>query len=478
MRILLASSEVHPYSKTGGLGDAVAALGGALAHAGHDVDIMTPLYRGIREKYPRITPVDWVFDIPMGADRITGNLFALKVSKNLTVYFVDKPEYFDRSGIYNENNYDYSDNAERFIFFSKCIVSFARHFSVNPEVLHLNDWPVAVAALLAKNQITDRNKTIVQPKICFTIHNLAYQGVFPSNAFQLLNLPPTMFNMETIEYYGQINCLKAGLACADSITTVSPRYAREITTQEYGCGLDGLLRKRERNLTGILNGVDYSEWNTEKNPFLVASYSTRDMTGKNVCKQALQKRFSLEADLNVPLFGIVTRLADQKGIDLLVESLQEALDWPMNFVLLGSGSKQYEQALNKIAQKHSGKVGLFFGYDHQLAHQVESGCDFFLMPSRFEPCGLNQLYSLRYGTIPIVRRTGGLDDSVIDATDDEHLANGIKFNDLSPNSLTKAIKKALILFDNKLLLRKYQTNGMLADFSWQKAVKVYELIYR
>jgi len=477
MRILLASSEVYPYSKTGGLGDAVGVLGKALAAAGHRVGIITPLYRGIREQLIGLRRVDWEFDIPLGSKRIGADLLALDVSDRLTIYFIDKPIYFDRAGIYNENGADYSDNAERFIFLSKCVAHLAHHLPLMPEVLHLHDWPVGIAALMVQHEA----KTSLwenRPRICFTIHNLAYQGVFPADTFSLLNLPLGWHNPDTTEFYGKINCLKAGIACADVVTTVSPRYAREITTQEYGAGLDGLLRKRQNVLNGILNGVDYEEWNTTSNPHLATAFSADNVAGKVVCKSALQQYFGLPIDPDAPIFGSVTRLADQKGIDLLIGALDEVLDAKMQFVLLGSGNRNYEQALNELSAKYASKVGVKIGYDHGLAHQIEAGCDFFIMPSRFEPCGLNQLYSLRYGTVPIVRRTGGLDDTVIDAVDGGIAANGIKFNDPTTAGLVKAIHKALTLYDKKELLNGYRANGFAADFSWAKAVAGYELAYR
>lgn len=476
MRILLASSEVHPYSKTGGLGDAVGALGKALAKAGHAAMIVTPLYRGVREKFPGLRRVDWKFDLPMGARRVDAALLALEVNPKLTVYFIDKPEYFDRDGIYNDQHGDFGDNAERFIFFSKCVVHLARHLPRKPDVLHVHDWPVGLVPMLAQHQHrTDGWHKL--PRLCLTIHNLAYQGVFPRSAFGLTNLPANHFHHETVEFFGQMNCLKAGIACADVVTTVSPRYAREITTQEYGAGLDGLLRKRQHVLHGILNGVDYEEWNTAHNEFLAAPFSADNISGKATCKTALLARFGLKADPAVPLFGAVTRLADQKGIDLTFGALEEMLAAPMQFVMLGSGSKHYEQVLQTLVHRFPGKIAVQFGYDHALAHQIEAGCDFYLMPSRFEPCGLNQLYSLRYGTIPIVRRTGGLDDTVIDATDDAAHANGIKFQEPAAHALAKAIRKALLLFPDKHLVAQYQQNGMRADFSWAKAVAAFEKAY-
>ena len=409
--------------------------------------------------------------------RVPAILLALTATPRLTVYFIEKPEYFDRSGIYNDSHGDFGDNAERFIFFSKCAVHLARHLPLKPEVIHCHDWPVGLIPLLVQHEHLAGGWQ-KPPRTCLTIHNLAYQGVFPRSAFNLMNLPPSFFHPETTEYYNQLNCLKAGIACADAVTTVSPRYAREITTQEFGAGLDGLLRKRQNHLSGILNGVDYEEWNTTHNAALAAAFSVDHLAGKAVCKAELQKRFRLPVDPNAALFGSVTRLADQKGIDITLGALEEMLAAPIQFVLLGSGSKNYEQALQSLAHRFPERVGVQFGYDHALAHQIEAGCDFFLMPSRFEPCGLNQLYSLRYGTIPIVRRTGGLDDTVIDATDDAARANGIKLQEAASPALAKAMRKALLLFQDKQLLTRYRHNGMTATFSWSMAVKQFEAVYQ
>ncbi len=476
MRILLASSEVYPYSKTGGLGDAVGALGKALARAGHEVAIVTPLHRGVREKFSALRRVDWKFDLPLGSRRVSGLLWALDAGPGLTVYFVDKPEYFDRAGIYNDQGGDFGDNAERFVFFCKCVVHLAQYLPAKPEVIHVHDWPTGLVPILVQQEHRV-GRWPNPPRLCLTIHNLAYQGVFPAAAFNLTNLPANLFHPDTVEFYGQLNCLKAGIACADVVTTVSPRYAREITTQEYGAGLDGLLRKRQHALIGILNGVDYDEWNTTQNQFIPASFNADNIAGKSVCKAEVQTHLGLTVVSDIPLFGSVSRLADQKGIDITIGALEEMLVAPMQFVLLGSGSVNYEKALQTLAHRHPGKVAVHLGYDHALAHQIEAGSDFFLMPSRFEPCGLNQLYSLRYGAIPIVRRTGGLDDTVVDAADDMARANGIKFAEPAPHALAKSIRKALLLFEDKLLLARYRHNGMTASFSWTKAAAEYEAAY-
>ncbi|MBP9901220.1 MAG: glycogen synthase GlgA [Verrucomicrobiota bacterium] len=477
MRILLASSEVYPFSKTGGLADAVGALGKALAKAGHPVGIITPLYRGLRERFPKLQKADWQFDLLLGLKRVGAELWTLEVAEGLTLYFIHQPAYFDRAGLYGDNGADYGDNAERFIFFDKCVAHLARFLPWRPEVLHVHDWHTGLVPMLVAHQARAEGWT-QPPKICLTIHNLAYQGCFPRSNFALTNLPGNLFTPETAEFYGQLNCLKAGIAGAEVITTVSPRYAREITTQEFGAGLDGLLRKRQSALVGILNGVDYEEWNTTANPYLPAGYSAANLAGKVECKRALQAEFALAVNPTVPVFGCVTRLADQKGMDLALGALEEMLAAEMQFVLLGSGAAECERAFQALAQRFPGQVGVRLGYDQALAHRIEAGSDFYLMPSRFEPCGLNQMYSLRYGTIPIVRRTGGLDDTIVDAVEDPAAANGIKFSDCSAHALARAMRKALALYQDAALLAQYRQCGMAAEFSWDQVVKQYLAVYR
>ncbi len=478
MRILLASSELHPYSKTGGLADATAALAKALAKAGHEVGVVTPLYRGIRAKFPGLHHVDWHFDIPLADKRTGAELLATEPCKGLTVYFINKPEYFDRAGIYNENGNDYWDNGERFIFFSKCVTHMARYLSWKPEVVHVSDWQTGLVPLMIRHQARAEGWWN-PPRTCLTIHNLAYQGFFPGSTYALTNLPMDYFHGDGAERYGWLNCLKAGIAFADMVTTVSPRYAREITTEQFGEGLDGLLRKRkgQGRLVGILNGVDYEEWNTKNNRWLNAPYSARSLRGKSVNKAGLQNELGLNVRSDVPLFGTITRLTDQKGVDIELGALEEMLSSDMQFALLGSGSSIHERAFERLARRFPGKVAVRIGYDHGLSHRIEAGCDFYLMPSRFEPCGLNQMYSLRYGTVPIVRRTGGLDDSVTDATDDSEHPNGIKFSSYSVAALSKAIRKALILYQQPQLMKLYQRNGIHADFSWEQALSNYLSCY-
>jgi len=476
MHILLASSEVHPFSKTGGLADMVGALGKALARAGHEARIVTPLYRGIRERYPQIRRVDWTFDLPLGTRRVQAELWSLEVKEAETVYFIHQPEFYERAGLYQEDDFSYADNAERFIFFSKCIVHLARYLSWRPDVVHINDWQTGFVPALILQQ-RRAGEWMNPPAICLTIHNLAYQGIFPPAAFALTNLPEEFFRMESAEFYGQLNCLKAGIVFADAITTVSPRYAREIMTEECGCALDGLLRQRQDRLFGILNGVDHEEWDPATDPLLPQTYSVRHPAGKTACKLALQNEMGLPETADTPLFGTISRLAEQKGVDIQLGALEEMLRADLQFVQLGSGSWTYERGYYELARRFPAKVAVRVGYDEGLAHRIEAGCDFYLMPSRFEPSGLNQMYSLCYGTIPIVRAVGGLDDSVIDFAQNAARANGIKFHEYSSRALAKAIRKALALYQHPDLLRQFRRNAMKSDFSWNQTVGEYLKVY-
>jgi starch synthase len=478
MKVLLASSEVHPYSKTGGLADMVGALAGALAGAGLRVGLVTPLYRGIQGKFPDISRFDRRMELPLGNRLVACEILKREPEPGLTIYFVDQPEFFDRPGIYQENGGgDYPDNAERFIYFSKCVAHLARHLAWEPEVVHAHDWQAGLVPLLIKND-KERAGWGTAPATCLTIHNLAYQGVFARSAYELTGLPWDYFHPGGVEFHAMMNCLKAGICYADWITTVSPRYAREILTEAFGCGLDGILRQRQRTLEGILNGVDYGEWKTTGNPCLKNSFTIDSLEAKRAEKLALQEEMNLPRAADVPLFGNISRLVDQKGSDILLGALEEMLAANLQFVLLGSGSATLEKAFQNLAHRHPDKVAVRIGYDHALSHRIEAGSDFYLMPSRFEPCGLNQMYSLRYGSVPVVRAVGGLDDSIIDPTEDPEAATGIKFYSYSSRALAKAIRKALVLYAEPELYRHFQANGMTVDFSWERTSGKYVAMYR
>jgi starch synthase len=425
----------------------VGALAKFVAKAGHNVDFVSPLYTGIRERFPGLKRFDWNLSLSLGADVVSGEIWTLSPMPGLTLYFVDQPDFFLRPQLYQEQGKDYPDNAARFIFLSKACVNLARYAATPPDVIHVHDWQTAVVPLLVRHEKL-RTGWNSAPPTCLTIHNLAYQGVFPAAQYELTNLPADYYQPAGAEFYGQFNCLKTGIIYADQLTTVSPRYAREITTPALGCGLDGVLRSRQSDLAGILNGLD------------------------------LQREVGLPPNAEVPLFGTITRLVSQKGVDLLLGALEEMLAANLQFVLLGSGAPVYEKAFRDLAARHRPKVAVKIGFDQPLSHRIEAGCDFYLMPSRFEPCGLNQMYSLRYGTIPIVHRTGGLDDSVIDPTEDSVHANGIKFSETSIRALAKAVRKALVLFQDQALLNHFRQNAMRADFSWERVARDYLKVYQ
>ena len=450
----------------------VGALAKALGRAGHRVGVVTPLYRGIREKFPKLFWFDYQLRLPLGGELVSAQIFTAEPSEGVTIYFIDCPRFFDRAGLYNEDNHDYADNAVRFIYFSKCAAHLARYLSWQPEIVHLHDWQAALIPLLVRHQ-HEHDGWTGPLRTCLTIHNLGYQGNFPRDAYKLTNLPWDYFKPHGAEFWGHFNLLKTGISFADLLTTVSPRYAREITTPELGCGLDSALRLRQQSLIGILNGVDYEEWNTSHNPHLRHPFSAADLAGKAATKAELQKEFGLAEAGRVPLFGSITRLAHQKGIDIALGALEEMLSSEMQFVLLGSGDPGFENGFRRLAKRFKGKVGIRIGFSQSLAHRIEAGCDFFLMPSKYEPCGLNQMYSLRYGTIPIVRVTGGLDDTVIDLAENARTANGIKFTNYSSRALAKAIRKALVLYQTSELLDLIRGNAMLADFSWDRTCQEY-----
>jgi starch synthase len=473
MKILLASGEVHPYSKTGGLADMVAALAKMLARGGHQVGLVTPLYAGIRERFPEIQRLDWSLDLPLGLHRVQGEVWTLEPADGFTLYFIHQPDFYNRPSLYQHpDGSDYPDNAERFTFLSKSVVHLARYLPWQPEIIHAHDWQVGLVPLLVRHEKQTAGWGTAPP-VCLTIHNLAYQGIFPRAQYPLTNLPWEYFNTDGVEFYGYLSFLKAAIAFSDVLTTVSPRYAREITTPEFGCGLDGLLRRRQRDLVGILNGVDYDEWNTTENPFIKHPYAVQDLKGKTNQKLDLQKELALPMAEHIPLFGSINRLVEQKGVDIQLGALEEMLGTDLQFVQLGSGSAVFEQAYRDLARRYPAKVAVRIGYDHALSHRVEAGCDFFLMPSRFEPCGLNQMYSLRYGTIPVVRTTGGLDDTVVDISEDAEHADGIKFREYSSRALAKSIRKALALYQEPELLSHYRINGIDADFSWHQTAQRY-----
>ena len=465
MRILQAASEFFPYSKTGGLADMVAGLSGALA-LDHEVTVASPLYRGIRDQFPDLEAISEGFDLPLGDEIVSGKWWRHQLLPNLTALLLENDVFYNRPSLYMEHGEGYWDNPERFIFFSKAVVHLAPDF----DVLHMHDWQTAIVPMLLKERARQgASRTL------YTIHNLAYQGSCPGDRFALTNLPAELFHERGPEHFGDLNFMKAGLHYADAITTVSPQYAQEILTDQFGEGLSGETKKRQDSLTGILNGVDYAEWRTRDNPHLAADYDSEDLSGKTKCKIQLLKTFKLP-DEGLPLFSVVSRLVEQKGIRQLLEALAELLPGKrFQFVLLGSGDEALMEMLLQLRAKFPNQVGVEIGYDQSLSHKIEAGSDFFLMPSRFEPCGLNQLYSLRYGTIPIVHAVGGLKDTITDIQNPG--GNGIRYDQFQVSDLRDAVHRAVKLFQNPEQLDTVRRTGMNQDFSWSKAAKEFERIY-
>ncbi|MBI3185981.1 MAG: glycogen synthase GlgA [Myxococcales bacterium] len=473
MRVLFLASEVAPFSKTGGLADVAGALPKALSKRGHELLVVTPLYSQVKDK--AIQPAGGPFTLRFPFGEVEGWLRQAQLGRGHRVLFVDQPAFFQRPGLYQEDNRDYPDNHRRFAYFSIAALAAAELVKFTPEVVHLNDWQTGLAAVaLARGYQGTR---LSSARSVFTIHNLAYQGAFPKLVMDELGLPWELFNPEGLEFYDRPSFLKAGIAFADALTTVSRRYAEEIQTAEGGWGLEGFLRDRRHKLRGILNGADYSEWDPQADPYLPARFSPKDLSGKEQCKKKLLERFGLPAAaVASPAFGLVGRLADQKGIDLLLYSLPRLLERELTVTVLGSGEARYEQALRQLAARYPRKLGVKIGFDPALAHLLEAGSDFFLMPSRYEPCGLNQMYSLRYGAVPVVRRVGGLDDTVVDLK--EKGATGIKFGDYQPTAFLEAVDRALGLYRDRRKLGEVRRRGMAEDFSWEAAAKQYEEIYQ
>ena len=477
MKILLATSELYPYSKTGGLADMVAALGKTLAKQGHQVGIVTPLYSGIQEKWPDLEKMDWKLQISLDWKSVEGSVYQRKTEDGCTLYFIAQGLYFDRDGIYQHKGVDFADNAERYTFFSKAVVNLAEYLPWQPELVHVHDWQTSLVPLLLKHL---RNSGELQRGIasCLTIHNLAYQGLFAKEVFAMANVPWGYFDPAGAEYYGNFNFLKTGIVFADTLTTVSPHYAEEIQGAEYGVGLNGILNQRKNDLTGILNGADYDVWNTETNPSIPFHYSVKSMAGKAKCKTALQRRMGLPEDPRIPLFANIGRMAEQKGVDIMLPAVEDILTGDIQFVCLGGGAAHYERGVRDLHQRFPQKTNCFIGYDPQLAHLITAGADFFLMPSQYEPCGLNQMYSLRYGTLPIVRDTGGLRDSVIDPRESADNADGFKFSKYSANDLGRAIIRALSIYYSPARFKAMRRNAMAADFSWDQTARSYVRVYQ
>ncbi len=472
MKILFVASEGAPYSKTGGLADVIEGLPRALVSMGHEVVALLPRYHGNKVKSTLVSSLT----IALGQELRFPAIAEGQTADGVRHLFVDDPGYFDRSQLYGDNEGDYPDNAERFAEFSRAAIECVKRVWL-PDVVHCHDWQASLVPVLLRTQYA--NDPVVRSlPVVLTIHNLAYQGVFPRTALQKIGVPERLFTIDALEFYGKVNFLKGGLIFADYLTTVSRRYAKEIQTPEFGAGLEGVIRNRADHLVGILNGVDYGVWSPDADALIAENYSAHNLSGKAACKKDLLAAFRLpEENRERPLIGIVSRFVNQKGFDLLAEIAPELMKEDIAIAALGSGQPEYEDLFKRLAQKYPARVGLKIGYDNVLAHKIEAGADLFLMPSRFEPCGLNQIYSLRYGTVPIVRATGGLDDTVQKFVARTQQGTGFKFEEYDGNALLVCIRTALKTFRDSKAWAALQANGMSKDFSWKASATAYVTLY-
>jgi starch synthase len=472
VKILFISSEGLPYSKTGGLADVVEALPRALQASGHEVAVLLPRYHGNKITSTLVSSVSTQLGDKMRFPAIGEGTPVMGVR----YFFVDDPAFFDRAHLYGDKAGDYPDNAERFAEFSRVAIEFTKRVWL-PDVIHCHDWQSAMVPLLLRTQ--HANDPVVRSlPVVLTIHNLGYQGLFPQTAMKNIGLPDTLFTMDALEFYGRVNFLKGGLIFADYLTTVSRRYAKEIQTPEYGWGLEGVIRNRADRLVGILNGVDYGVWSPEADTLIAQKYSINSLEGKKACKKDLLASFRLpQENLDIPLIGIVSRFVDQKGFDLIAQVAEELMDENLALVALGTGQPEYEKLFKGLAEKYSARVGVKIGYDNTLAHKIEAGADMFLMPSRYEPCGLNQIYSLRYGTVPVVRATGGLDDTIQSFASKTHQGTGFKFEEYDGAALLGCVRAALKAYRDPKVWHAIQANGMAKDFSWKASAAAYVTLY-
>jgi starch synthase len=499
IRVLLTASEVVGFAKTGGLADVVGSLPRALARRGHQCAVILPLYASCRRAKSPLEPTDLTFRLPVGPRTVEGRLWHSTLpGSTVPVWLVEQPDFFERDdpargrGLYQETapdggKRDYPDNCARFAFFNRAVLEAIRLTDFWPEVIHANDWqtglvPVYLRELYRPQSDAGRRLFYDRIRTLFTIHNIAFQGVFWHWDMGLLGLDWRLFNPRQLEFHGHVNFLKAGIVFSDLLNTVSPTYAREIQTPYYGCGMHGVLTEASRRLSGIVNGVDYDTWSPEHDPHLPAHYSADAVEpGKPVCKAALQRRFGLAEGPDVPLLGVVARLTEQKGVDLIAAAAPHLFQDGAQLVVLGEGAPELHRLYKQLAERHPGRMGLVLGFDESLAHQIEAGSDVFLMPSFYEPSGLNQLYSLRYGTPPVVRATGGLADTVTD-TNDETLAagtaTGFRFAAHSAEALLATVRRALALFrGDRGAWRTLMRNGMRQDWSWDRSAAEYEKLY-
>lgn len=478
LKILIASSEAIPFSKTGGLADVAGALPKALKSLGHEVRLVVPYYSMSKKQNLNVKEEISSLEVPIADRKQQGTVLSTVLADKVPTYLIKQDQYYDREYLYSTPQGDYPDNAERFIFFSRSILEMLKKLDFTPDVIHCNDWqtglvPAYLKTLYAKDEFFKNTSTI------FTVHNLGYQGKFWALDMPMTNLPWEIFNINGIEYYGDISFLKSGLMFSDVLSTVSKGYSREIQTPEFGLGMEGVLQYRKKDLYGIVNGVDYEVWSPENDKFIKKTYSTNGKTseGKKTCREDLLKEFGLKAAKDVPIIGMISRFADQKGFDILAEALPELMKQNLVMVILGTGEQKYHDLFTALNKEYSKKLKVLIAFDNKIAHKIEAGSDMFLMPSKYEPCGLNQIYSLKYGTIPIVRATGGLDDTIQGYNPKTGKGNGFKFSEYSAQKLIESVKSAVSLFQDPTQWKKIVQNAMKEDHSWESSAKEYINLY-
>ena len=475
MKIAMIASEVSPFAKTGGLADVIGTLSVALERLGQEVCIIAPAYRSVLQGEFSLRETAIELSVPISDRLMKATVLDSTLDQGVAVHFIRADPYFDREFLYGTVEGDYPDNAERFIFFSRAALEWLRHQAV--DIVHCHDWQTALVIVYLKTQAARYAETAAA-KTVFTIHNLAFQGIFGRHAWHLLNLDSALFTPQLLEFYGNINFLKGALVIADKITTVSPSYAQEIMTAAQGFGLDGLVRQRAADLIGILNGVDYGQWSPWTDPFITCHYRENSLSVKEDCKRSLRRAVGLPDKGDTPVIAMISRLTSQKGFDLVESIFASLMQRDIQFVLLGAGESRYEQFFRGAASRHPDRVGLRFGFDEPLAHQIEAGADIFLMPSLFEPCGLNQMFSLKYGTIPIVRAVGGLKDTVQQCNTEAETGTGFVFEPYEARALLRTIDQSLQVFHDKKAWTALRRRAMAMDFSWERSAKRYAHLYR
>ncbi len=473
----MAFSEVAPFAKTGGLADVGGALPLALSNLGCQVRIVMPFYNRFVEELAEPEPVVENVPVALGSQVIDTDIYRGQLNDSIEVYFIRRDEFFDRTYLYGTPKGDYFDNFQRFTYFCKAALSVCPAVQFQPDIVHCHDWQSGLIPAYLKHMVAAED-LLAATATMFTIHNIAYQGQFAANLFPQTGLPGRFFSMDGMEFWGGINFMKAAIVCADVITTVSPRYSEEIQTKEYGHKLEGVLQMHHRKLHGIINGANYEEWNPENDPYIAANYSRENLEGKQMCKLDLLRTVKLpERLMNRPLLGVVSRLADQKGFNLLAAVIDKFMAYDLGLVILGVGEDKYHTMLTALAERYPEKVAVRLEFDEKLAHKIEAGADMFLMPSQYEPCGLNQMYSLRYGTVPIVRATGGLYDTITPFNPTKGKGVGFRFTHYKPESFWDATKTALDLFPQTDTWRQIMKNGMAMDFSWLSSAEQYLKLY-